>query len=745
MKTDQKTEKAETVTFYKDNYAHINEELKKLDLLIQLRILVFRMHTQAMCESDVSPNVYISHEEVDQLLKKNNNNGASNDPELQKLNSQLQIMQYDINNKVSKSLEKGIFLALAQLAAIFVLSPFDVQVLIICLAPELNRKYDKLYAYLQDDITRKKPSIDLVLNLLLDKESEQWNARMHFSDNAPLFRNGILQITDDPHSPSGSSDLARFLKLDPRILNYLLGNNTVDGRLVNMLKVYNPLPSMDKIMVDHVIKTKLLNGVQHHFSEKADAPKRLVFYFYGPYGVGKRDLALGICGKLNCLLLYLDMAFLIQQELDFELVLRLALREGLLMQAPLFFDNVDCLFKDEYKSEFFVKKLAKMIDEYGWLTFLSGESSWPHKGNFESVRFHSIEITVPDAPLREEAWKHALERLALMNTGKWARELARRFRLTPGQILDAADFVEIDQSMHGEQREITLSDLFAACRCQSNQKLSELSLKIEPRYDWRDIILPEDKIKHLKEICNQIKHHYQVFGEWGFDRKISHGKGLSALFSGPPGTGKTMAAEIIAHELQLDLYKIDLSGVVSKYIGETEKNLSKIFKEAEASNAILFFDEADALFGKRTEVSDAHDRYANIETSYLLQKMEEYQGIVILATNLQKNMDEAFTRRIRFIVEFPFPDETSRLRIWKTLFPKEAPLREEIDYESLSKHFKIAGGNIKNIALNAAFLAAEDNKTIGMEHILHGIKREFEKMGKFWIEDNNLYKSIRDK
>jgi SpoVK/Ycf46/Vps4 family AAA+-type ATPase len=197
-----------------------------------------------------------------------------------------------------------------------------------------------------------------------------------------------------------------------------------------------------------------------------------------------------------------------------------------------------------------------------------------------------------------------------------------------------------------------------------------------------------------------------------------------------------MAAEVIAHDLQVDLYKVDLSGVVSKYIGETEKNLSRIFQEAETSNAILFFDEADALFGKRTEVSDAHDRYANIETSYLLQKMEDYEGIVILATNLQKNMDEAFTRRLRFIVEFPFPDEASRRLIWKTHFPAEAPLSEAINYEFLARKFQISGGNIKNIVLNAAFYAADEGVEIGIEHILQGAKREFEKIGKLWSDLN---------
>ncbi|MGH3901048.1 MAG: ATP-binding protein, partial [Pseudonocardiaceae bacterium] len=283
-----------------------------------------------------------------------------------------------------------------------------------------------------------------------------------------------------------------------------------------------------------------------------------------------------------------------------------------------------------------------------------------------------------------------------------------------------------------ERRALTLDDVAAACREQSNHRLAALALKIEPRRGWNDIVLPGDMVVHLREICRQVQHHYRVFGAWGFGRRLSLGKGLSVLFSGPPGTGKTLAAEVVAHDLGLDLYKVDLSGVVSKYIGETEKNLARIFAEAETSNSILFFDEADALFGKRTEVSHAHDRFANIETSYLLQKMEEYEGVVILATNLRQNMDEAFTRRIRFILEFPFPAEESRARIWRTHFPPESPVSAEVDYGYLAREFPVAGGSIKNIALNAAFLAAADGGTISTRHILHSTRREFEKIGKLW-------------
>jgi SpoVK/Ycf46/Vps4 family AAA+-type ATPase len=248
---------------------------------------------------------------------------------------------------------------------------------------------------------------------------------------------------------------------------------------------------------------------------------------------------------------------------------------------------------------------------------------------------------------------------------------------------------------------------------------------------------------HLREICAQAEYRNVVYGEWGFDRKLSLGKGLNMLFVGPPGTGKTMAAEVIAHELQLDLYRIDLSQVVSKYIGESEKNLDRIFTAAENSNSILFFDEADALFGKRSEVRDSHDRYANIEISYLLQKMEEYQGISVLATNLRQNLDDAFMRRVQAVVEFPFPDAEYRQRIWNSVFPQEAPLHDDVDFKLLAHEVQLAGGNIKNMALAAAFYAAGDGGSIRMEHLIQAARREHQKIGRSWNEAGLRQKTVK--
>jgi SpoVK/Ycf46/Vps4 family AAA+-type ATPase len=262
--------------------------------------------------------------------------------------------------------------------------------------------------------------------------------------------------------------------------------------------------------------------------------------------------------------------------------------------------------------------------------------------------------------------------------------------------------------------------------------VEDLAQRIEPAHEWGDLVLPEEAMRQLREIADQVAGRPTVYGAWGFGRKLSRGRGITALFAGPSGTGKTLAAEVLAKHLGLDLYRIDLAGVVNKYIGETEKNLRRVFQAAQESGAILFFDEADALFGKRTDVKDSHDRYANIEVNYLLQLMEDYRGLAILATNRKSSLDVAFLRRLRFLVDFPFPDAASRRRIWEKAFPAEAPVAG-LDYEVLSR-MEIPGGNIRNIALNAAFLAAGEGSPIGTVHVMQAARREYAKMEKMVTE-----------
>ena len=340
---------------------------------------------------------------------------------------------------------------------------------------------------------------------------------------------------------------------------------------------------------------------------------------------------------------------------------------------------------------------------------------------------------MPDYPQRCALWERFLGDGAANVRGMAVEPadvtaLASQFLLTAGQVRDAVASARDRAAQRG--RPLNGQDLFAAARAHSNPHLGSLARKILPRYVWDDIILPRDTLALLREIVATVRGRPQVLEEWGVGKKLVSSAGVTVLFSGPPGTGKTMAAEVIANELGLDLYKIDLSTVVSKYIGETEKNLEKIFYEAQSSNAILFFDEADAIFGKRSEVKDAHDRYANIEISYLLQRMEAYDGVTILATNLRANVDEAFTRRLQFAVDLPFPEREYRLRIWRTLFPPDVPRDEDIDFELLARRFKLAGGNIRNVIVSAAYLAADDGNRVTMQHLLHGTRRELQKMGR---------------
>jgi hypothetical protein len=686
------------MTAYRDNLEHLADELTLVDLLIRARLAELTLQNEVVPQGQTARTVYITRDEVDFLLADGEN------PETDR--SEAARFAAEIAGRVKHS--DG--LKLPELGRLFGLTELELGAVVVCLAPELRRKYDRLYAYLQDDITRRRPSVDLVLDLLCATERERWAALACFADGAPLVRTGILTVIDDPHSPSGSSGLAQFLALDQRICRYLLGADELDGRLVGRARLHRPHGTQPQ----DDLADELHRLAEHHLGRHG-----LVLHLHGPAGAGKGDLARNVGHRLGVAVLRLDLAASGAEHI------RPAFREALLHNAALHLAGADVLHRDDT----LLAAVVAAVADFGWLVFLTGESRWAGPADFAGARFHPVAVPLPDLPRRTAVWHSVLN-----GQKNWAAELASRYRL-PANGIRAAVRLATDQRLRtGDGREMTFQDLAAACRQQATHTLSALAVKVTPRAGWDDLVLPEDRVEQLRDIAAQVRHHYRVFAAWGFGAKLSHGKGLSVLFGGPPGTGKTMAAEVLAGDLDLDLYKVDLSGVVSKYVGETEKNLGRVFAEARASNSILFFDEADALFGKRTEVSDAHDRYANIETSYLLQQLEEYDGLVVLATNLRQNLDEAFTRRIRFVVEFPFPEAESRGRIWRSLFPAEAPVSADVDFACLGREFQVSGGSIKNIVLNAAFLAAADGGVINRGHILRGTRREFEKIGKLWQE-----------
>jgi AAA+ superfamily predicted ATPase len=620
---------------------------------------------------------------------------------------------------------------LVWLAREYDLSFFDLDVILIAFATELDLRYERIFAYLQDDITCTRPTLDLALNLLCHSTSAREASRTHFTPDGPLIRNKLLHLRPDPDRER--SILARQLRLDDGVINLLLGVKGLDPRLAAFCQLIDSPLSLADVPIDSDLKRAL----QVHTTRASTRALRL--HFRGPAGTPKRQTAEALAGQTNSrLLIVVDIEQALEVTTDFDQSLRMVLREARLRQALLYFENVDILLTEERAVSY--RQLLTALNETSSAVIISSE-----KPLGSSLRIYEVEFLVPDFAQRRTCWEANLLRRSIALDAETLDTLAGSFRLPSGEIemavtaaIDRAGWRASQQpvadSLSAPSATPTAHDLFACARARSTHHLGRFARKIEPRYTWADLVLPADQLSQLREISARYKHQHVVYGQWGFGRKLSLGKGLNALFSGHPGTGKTMAAEVIAGEIHLDLYKIDLSQVVSKYIGETEKSLNRIFLEAQASSSILFFDEADALFGKRTEVKDSHDRYANIEVSYLLQKMEEYDGIAILATNLRQNMDEAFLRRMQFIVEFPFPDEESRRRIWEVLFPREAPIASDVDFPLLAREVRLAGGNLKNIGLAAAFYAAGDGRVIRQQHLVRAVRRELQKMGRSWNE-----------
>lgn len=712
---------------YADGSTHLLDELRWLNLILLAHVLRLRQANFYDGLKDLR-GFFLADEEIDALFAagvwENEKPGeAKQVAEISRLEAQAQQRRAAIEARLHASRAHNLTPPLLQLAHCFQLDPFEQSALLIGLAPQVDARYEKIYAYLQNDLSKKFPSIDLILALLCARAEERLARFHYFHPAAPLRRFGLLE--------SAGND-SGVLRLNERILHHLLGNHLIDESLAREACFMKPA-SWEQVVAPEALRARL----QEMFAKGLQRPAgaRPVLYLHGRNGVGKSVLACALCREHNLPLLQVDLRVFLRQPENFHDKVRLLLRESLLQSAALCLEHVEKLESAAEESPWLMQSFMQELAEFGGIIFLTSEKALPAT-LLELPEIIAMEIPAPGPEEQHALWRLCLNGASLENESAAIEELTSRFNLTGGQIMRAARSARQTAKARGATPP-TLAEFFDSGKTQSQPKLSHLARKITPKYRWEDLILPDDQIAQLRELSEQVRHRRLVMSQWGFAGKLSLGRGANALFSGPSGTGKTMSAEVVAHELGLDLYKIDLSAVVSKYIGETEKNLSRIFEEAQHSNAILFFDEADALFGKRSEVKDAHDRYANIEIAYLLQRMEEYEGIVILATNLGKNIDDAFVRRLQYFIEFPFPDAERREQIWRAIFPCLAPLREDLNFAELARKFKLSGGNIKNIGLKAAFCAAADGQVITMQHLLHATRRELQKMGKPYLEIAN--------
>ncbi len=616
---------------------------------------------------------------------------------------------------------------LAHLAQIAGLSAFETGVVLLCLASEASLDLERVVAFAQDDVTKRRPRVDLALRLLAPP-GQRDDLRGSFHRSAPLLRGLLVTLHDEPGQVS-TPLLARYLAIDPRVAGFLLGDTGIDEQLMaHATFVAEPgalrLPALPQ---------KLAEQLEALAALPVSTLEPPVLGLSGPDEAQRMAVAgrLAACSALP--LLRIDAAGLCT-ALGEEAAFTRAFREAAFRGAALFLDSTEQLQPAERA------RLRTLVQGPTPAPLvLLGSATTPQ------VPGLNVDLTEPDFDARRSLWAEQLAADSGLSDAD-LDSLAGKFRLPVDAVRDAVVSARgLARWRNPAAPSLQVTDLYAAARTRSTPILNDLARKITPHYRWDDIVLPEDAKEQLHEMCAFVEHRHQVYDLWGFERKLAMGKGLMALFAGNSGTGKTMAADVIANTLALDLYKIDLSTVVSKYLGETEKNLRTIFLEAESSNAILFFDEADALFGKRSEVKDAHDRYANIETAYLLQKMEEYSGAVILATNLKMNLDDAFLRRLHFVIDFEMPDEAQRLRIWTSTLPPEMPLGPDVDLGFLARQFRLAGGNIRNIALAAAFLAADDRTAVGMSHFIRATRREYQKLGKMVTDaDFGPYRSLLD-
>lgn len=585
------------------------------------------------------------------------------------------------------------------------LSPFERNVLLLCAAMDLDTRIAGLCARTQDDAQKNFPTFALVLALF---DEASWDV---LSPERPLRYWRLIEM----HQPGATPLTSAALRADERIVNYIKGLNHLDDRVSSFLA---PVESDAAAGVPAASQVEVLEKLVARWKQFAQNGRTPVVQLMGTDSISKQLVALHAAAKLRCRLCRIPIDFLPAQPADLELLARLWERESRLLPLALYLDAQDL---DSGSAER-LGALDRFLARSNGVFFIGVREVLPRLGCANFV----IDVSKPTPSEQLGAWAIALG----AGADGTAPGLSSQFNLNLSTIARLASETRADAA---ETPERLPEKIWDACRAHERPRLDALAQRLEPKATWDDIVLPNAELDLLRQIAAQVSHRSKVYSEWGFARKMNRGFGISALFVGDSGVGKTMAGEVVANELQLNLYRIDLSAVVSKYIGETEKNLRRVFDAAEDGGAILFFDEADALFGKRSEVKDSHDRYANIEINYLLQRIESYRGLAILATNMKSALDTAFMRRLRFVVNFPFPGVADRRVLWRKVFPQrngqDAPYTPlaELDYDRLAR-LNLTGGNIHNIALNAAFLAAHAGTSVTMPLILEAVRTEFRKL-----------------
>ncbi|MFG2625320.1 ATP-binding protein [Streptomyces sp. NPDC048473] len=586
---------------------------------------------------------------------------------------------------------------LISLAREFGLTALDTEILLITLVPDLDDRFEAFYGYLNDDVTRRRPSIGLALGLCGLSPADQV-ARGRLSALAPL-REGRLLLVEDLDRPF----LSRALRVPDRVTAHLLGDDTPDPRLADLLAPWHAVPGVGD---PAPLAAALVRGAS-------------LAYLREDQGGAGTALAASALTQAGNRVLGLDLARLAEDPSPAEAV-RSLVREARLTGAGLVCAPLDAVSREH-------PELLRLLTGTPVPTILVGRAPWDAAWSAAPpLLLHAPRV---EPSTRAALWTDAYD--APVPGTIDVDRLLSPFLLTPEQITRAARGAA--QTTYLDGGTLTPDHVRQGARAQNAAGLDRLARRIEPTVTWNDLVLPPGTHAQLRELTARARHRDRVLGEWGMRPGGGRGRGVSALFAGDSGTGKTMSAEVIAADLGLDLYTVDLATVIDKYVGETEKNLERIFSEAAGVNGVLLFDEADAIFGKRSDVKDAHDRYANVESAYLLQRMESFDGLAILATNLRANLDDAFTRRLDLVIDFPVPDPEQRLLLWERCLGPVLPRGKDLDLAFCAENFELAGGNIRSIAVTAAYLAADTGEPVTMPTLIHAIQREYQKLGRLTL------------
>ena len=627
-----------------------------------------------------------------------------------------------VEERLAATRDAGDPLPLDALCRRLALTPTEIRALYVVLAIETNQRMRQLMRYLVNDAARVHPDVGLLEMLVYQAPAlrERWVREL--APDGPLFRARLFE-------PAGRGDepfLLRSVRLAPRVIEAAVGVVRLDPAITPFAQLIARPRPLDTLEVPRATKDEIVALLDDAVTAaRGGGPRRPIVLVQGPEGSGRHSLVEGGAAALNLELLVVRCADLPREG---EALVRAAQtigREALLAGAVLVLDGIDQLVgdMDSGRPERATVLERALLDDHAGPIAAIGPRTDARPARL-SRGFVTIDLGVPSESVRAGLWKRVLG----PHVGDLSDRAAARYPVTGGVIMRAAESARTSAQARGS--DVNLEDVHAGIRVTLDAKLSTLGMRIAWKQRWDDLVLPDDAMEEVREFIARVKHKRLVYDQWGFARKVAKGLGLSAMFSGPPGTGKTMVAGLIADELALDLYQIDLSRIVSKYVGETEKNLASLFDAAEAGHAVLLFDEADSLFAKRTEVKSSIDRYANLEVNYLLQRMESFAGITILTTNLDSSIDEAFRRRLSFRVTFALPEAPEREKLWRAMVPKEAAIEPTVDYNILGERFEMSGGYIKNAVVRAAFLAAAEASPIAMRHLLRAGNLEYAAMGK---------------